>query len=270
MIDIDAYCARVGYDGPRHATLATLRELHSLQPQSIAFENLDPLLKRPVRLDPASLEQKMLHGGRGGYCFEQNLLFAHALRELGFKVTELAARVLWNVPPGVNTPRSHMLLLVDLEGEPYLADVGFGGNVLTAPLLLEFGKEQETPHEPFQVVKDGDRYLLQFKMRGEWVKLYRFDLSEQLQPDHEQGNWFVSTHPQSIFVNGLLGARAEPRRRYALANNVLSVHELSGGSEKRTLNAREMRDALGDLFKVRLDGLDGLDAALDRLARSPA
>ena len=265
MIDLDAYFRRVGYGGPRKPTLETLRELHRLQPQAIAFENLDPLLGRPVRLDPGSLEQKMVHGGRGGYCFEQNLLFAHALRELGFQVTELAARVLWNVPPGVNTSRVHMLLLVEVEGERYLTDVGFGGNVLTAPLLLDSDDEQATPHEPFQVLKDGAGYYLQFKMRGEWVKLYRFDLSEQLLPDHEQGNWFVSTHPNSIFVNGLMAARAESDRRYALSNNVLSVHRLNGASEKRTLSAGELRDALGDLFKIKLADLDGLDTTLARL-----
>ena len=136
MIDLDAYCRRVGYDGPRTATLETLRALHLLQPQAIAFENLDPLLGRPVLLDAASLERKLLHEGRGGYCYEQNLLFAHVLRALGFNVSEHAARVLWNVPDGVKTPRSHMLLIVDLDGERYLTDVGFGGNVLTAPLLL--------------------------------------------------------------------------------------------------------------------------------------
>ncbi len=266
MIDLDAYFARIGYDGPRQPTLETLRALHLLQPQAIAFENLDPLLKRPVRLDPASLEQKMVHSGRGGYCYEQNLLFAHALRTLGFSINEHAARVLWNVPAGVNTPREHMLLLVDLDGKRYLVDVGFGGNVLTAPLLLNSTEEQATPHEPFQVLKDGDRYILQFKFRGNWAKLYRFDLSEQLQPDHEQGNWFVSTHPNSIFVNGLMAARAEPDRRYAMRNNELSIHRLNGGSEKRVLNTvLELRDALGDLFKVQLAGLEGLDAALARL-----
>jgi N-hydroxyarylamine O-acetyltransferase len=265
-IDLDAYFKRIGYTGPRQPTLEMLRELHRLQPLAIAFENLDPLLKRPVWLDPASLEQKLVHSGRGGYCYEQNLLFGRVLRALGCEVTDLAARVLWSVPPGVNTPRSHMLLVVDLDGERYLVDVGFGGNVLTGPLLLDAAAEQETPHEPFQVIKDGDRYRVQFKMRGEWVKLYGFDLSEQLQPDHEAGNWFVSTHPHSIFVNGLLGGRAEPDRRYALMNNALSVHRLNGGTEKRTLNARDLRDALTDLFKVRLDGLEGLDAALERLA----
>ena len=76
------------------------------------------------------------------------------------------------------------------------------------------------------------------------------------------GNWFTSAHPNSIFVNGLMGARAEPGRRYALSNNQLAVHTLNGGTEKRTLNARELRDALTDLFKLRLDQLEGLDPVL--------
>ena len=72
MIDLDAYFRRIGYDGPRDASLETLRELHRLHPQAIPFENLDPLLGRPVNLDPASLQAKLVEGGRGGYCFEQN------------------------------------------------------------------------------------------------------------------------------------------------------------------------------------------------------
>ena len=81
------------------------------------------------------------------------------------------------------------------------------------------------------------------------------------------GNWFTSAHPNSIFVNGLLGARAEPGRRYALFNNQLAVHTLNGGTQKKTLGtAAEMRDALTDLFKLRLDQLEGLDPVLARLA----
>jgi N-hydroxyarylamine O-acetyltransferase len=271
MIDLDAYFVRVGYGGPRRPALETLRALHLLQPQAIAFENLDPLLGRPVRLEAASLEQKLVRSGRGGYCYEQNLVFAHVLRALGFKVTELAARVLWNVPPGATTPRVHMLLLTEVDGLRYLTDVGFGGNVLTAPLLLDSPDEQMTPHESFQVLKEDDRYTLQFKIRGAWTKLYRFDLSEQLMPDHEQGNWFVSTHPRSIFVNGLLAARAEPDRRYALYNNELSIHTLDGETEKRTLlTVPELRDVLSDLFKLPLAGLEGLDPALRRLTGATA
>jgi N-hydroxyarylamine O-acetyltransferase len=270
-IDLDAYFKRIGYTGPREASLATLRELHYLHPQAIPFENLDPLLGRPVKLDPASLQAKLVEGGRGGYCFEHNTLFANVLRQLGFKVQEATARVRWSVPPGVKTPRTHCLLFVDAEGEKYLVDVGFGGNVLTSPLTLNSRDEQATPHEAFRLKQEGDRVVEEAKINGAWTPLYAFDFADTHPVDYEMGNWFTSAHPNSIFVNGLLGARAEPGRRYALLNNQLATHSLKGGTQKQTLgSAAEMRDALTDLFKVRLDGLDGLDTALARLTAGTA
>ncbi len=85
------------------------------------------------------------------------------------------------------------------------------------------------------------------------------------------GNWFTSAHPNSIFVNGLLGARSEPGKRYALRDNQLAIHTTNGGTEKKTLgSAGELRDALTDLFKLRLDQLEGLDPVLAKLAARPA
>ena len=267
-IDLDAYFKRIGYDGPRQPTLATLRALHNLHPQAIPFENLDPLLGRPVKLDAASLQAKLVDGGRGGYCFEHNTLFANVLRQLGFKVQEGTARVRWTVPQGVRTPRVHCLLFVAAEGEDYLVDVGFGGNVLTAPLKLASRDEQKTPHEDFRLVDEDDRVVIQeAKINGAWTPLYAYDFADTHPADYEMGNWLTSTHPQSIFVNGLLGARSELGRRYAIRDNQLAVHTLNGGTEKKTLkSAGEMRDALTDLFKLRLDQLDGLDPVLGKLA----
>jgi len=268
MIDLDAYFRRIGYDGPRQPTLATLRALHNLHPQAIPFENLDPLLGRPVKLDAASLQAKLVDGGRGGYCFEHNTLFANVLRQLGFKVQEGTARVRWTVPQGVRTPRVHCLLFVAAEGEDYLVDVGFGGNVLTAPLKLASRDEQKTPHEDFRLVDEDDRVVIQeAKINGAWTPLYAYDFADTHPADYEMGNWLTSTHPQSIFVNGLLGARSELGKRYAIRDNQLAVHTLNGGTEKKTLkSAGEMRDALTDLFKLRLDQLDGLDPVLGKLA----
>jgi N-hydroxyarylamine O-acetyltransferase len=271
-IDLDAYFKRVGYDGPRTDTLETLRALHLLHPQAIPFENLDPLLKRPVKLDAASLQAKLVGAGRGGYCFEQNLLFGNVLRALGFKVREGTARVRWSAPPGTRTPRVHAVLFVDVDGERYLADVGFGGNVLTAPLKLNSRAEQATPHEPFRLVEEEDGIVVEeAKLNGAWTPLYAFDFSDTHPADYEMGNWFTSAHPGSIFVNGLLGARAEPGRRYALLNNQLAIHKVNGGTEKKTLSsAGELRDALTDLFRIRVNGLDGLDTALARLTAGTA
>lgn len=266
-IDLDAYFRRIGYGGPRTPTLATLRAIHLLHPRAISFENLDPFLGRPVLLDPESLERKLVREGRGGFCFEQNLLLRHALEGLGFDVTGLAARVLWNAPEGAVTARGHMLLRVDVDGESYVADVGFGGLTLTAPLHLETGVEQATPHERFRLAVVGDAFVMQAAVRGEWKTLYRFDLQEQLQPDYEVSSWYLSNHPKSHFVTGLVAARAGADRRWALRGTELAVHHLDGRTERRVLaDATELRAELEGTFGLTLPDEPGLDAALERLA----
>src|SRR5262245_16699152 len=152
VVALDEYFARIQYTGGRQPTLDNLRQLHAQHTQFIPFENLDPFLGRPVRLDLPYLEQKLIRERRGGYCFEHNLLFAHVLRAMGYPVTGLAARVLLNQADDAITPLSHMLLRVQVEGADYIADTGFGALTLTAPLRLEAGTEQSTPHESFRLM----------------------------------------------------------------------------------------------------------------------
>lgn len=267
VIDLDAYFARIAYRGDRAATLDVLRQLHARHAEAIPYENLDPLLGRPVRLDPASLQAKLLHSNRGGYCFEQNLLLRHALEALGFRVTGLAARVLWNAVEGVVPPRGHMILRIDLPEGPYIADVGFGGQSLTGPVRLEADTEQETPHEPFRLVAAGGELVMQSKIRGEWRSLYYFDQQPQQPVDYEVINWYLSNHPESPFVTGLRVARTEPGRRYTLRGNELAVHELQGASERRALTTgEEIRAALEGPFRLTLPEAPGLAAALARVA----
>ena len=231
MIDLEAYFKRVGYTGPRDATLATLRELHRLQPQVIAFENLDPLLKRPVKLDAASLEAKLVKGGRGGYCFEQNLLFGarvararlQGARGDGPRALERAARRAHAARPCASDCRSRRRKLS--RRCRVRRQCGDG------PLVLKSRDEQTTPHEPFRLVEEEHRVVVEAKIGGKWTSLYATDLAESIPADFEMGNWFTSAHPELIFVNGLLAARAEPGRRYALFNNALSVHKLKDGAK---------------------------------------
>lgn len=263
--DLDAYLARIGYDGPRAATLETLRAIQLRHPQAIPFENLDPLLGRPVRLDVESLQRKLVRSERGGYCFEHNSLLFHALRALGFRVVGLAGRVLWNRPDDSIPPRSHMVLRVELEEGAYLADVGFGMSP-TAPLRLEPDAEQRTPHEPFRLLRDDDQFTLQAKLAGEWKSFYRFDLQAQAAIDYEVANHYVSTYPTSHFVTSLMAARATPNGRYGLRNNRLSIHPLDGASEQRDLNsAAEIRRSLRDLFGIAVPDPDLFDATVARL-----
>jgi N-hydroxyarylamine O-acetyltransferase len=231
--DLDAYFRRIGYRGSATPTLETLEDLHALHAAAIPFENLSPFLGEPVGLDLASLEAKLVRGGRGGWCFEQNLLFSHVLVALGFDVTRLAARVRWNVPAGVVTSRSHMLLRVKLKEGDYIADVGFGGVTLTAPLALRAGVEQSTPHEPHRLVAEGGGYRLEAKIAGEWQALYAFEMHEQLLSDYEVSNWYLCTHPESIFLSGIMAARAAPEARHALRNTRYAIHYPNGETERR-------------------------------------
>lgn len=269
--DLNAYFRRIGHDGSRGPDLATLQAVHLRHALTIAFENLDSLLHHPVRLDPASLEGKLIRGGRGGYCFEQNRLLSSVLRELGFRVTDLAARVIWHAPEDAQRPRTHMLLRIDLEDGPYVADVGFGGLTLTSPLRLVPDIEQATPHELFRLIRAGDDFKMQSLVGGTWTSLYRFDLQPQLPPDYEVANWYVSTHPESHFVTELMAALPTPYGRLALHNGKLTTYRKSGEPQQRTLHdAGELRTVLTEAFGLRLPDTPELHEVLTRMATRTA
>jgi N-hydroxyarylamine O-acetyltransferase len=269
MIDLDAYFRRIAYAGPRQPTLETLRALHWHHPLAIPFETLDPLAGRPVRLELDALERKLVAERRGGYCFEQNLLFGHALRALGFSVANLSGRVVWMAGDHERRARTHMLLLVQLGEGSYLCDVGFGGLTLTSPLRLEPDVEQQTPHELFRLRRDGREYLVEARLGEEWRALYRFDLQEQRQVDIEVLNYYVSTNPESPFLTRLMAALPTAQGRFALSDNVVTVYGLDGRREQRELDSvAELRGALVRTFGVTLPADERIDAALERVASS--
>jgi N-hydroxyarylamine O-acetyltransferase len=265
--DLDAYLNRIGFAGDASADLQTLQAIALRHPTAIPFENLNPLLGRPVPLDVASLQRKMVEGGRGGWCFEHNLLLGTALAALGFHVEGLAARVHWNVPSGVVRPRSHMVLHVDLDGQPYIVDAGFGGLTLSGPLRLEPSVAQQTPHERVRLTPAGEGFVVEAEIGSDWRALYRFDLQRQALADYEVTNWYLCNHPESYFVTGLVAARVQPDRRYGLRNTELSIHHRDGFSERRTLaTAAEIRATLEQLFGIRVPAGDDVEAALARVA----
>jgi N-hydroxyarylamine O-acetyltransferase len=273
-VDLAAYFERIGFEGGTTPapTLDTLRALHLLHPQAIAFENLDPLLGRRVRLDLASLQRKLVAAGRGGYCYEHNLLFRGVLDALGFRTTSLGARVVWGRTDSATPARAHMLLLVDIGGNTYLADVGFGGVTLSAPLAFETGLVQDTPHEAYRLDAVGEEeFLLQVSLDGVFTPLYRFGLEPQHDIDYEVANHYVATHPESIFVHNLLAARLAPAgARFGLFNHVMNAYGAEA-CERRLDSVQALRDALTNEFAIRLPDAGGdvsaaeLDAALARL-----
>jgi N-hydroxyarylamine O-acetyltransferase len=242
--DLDAYFSRIGYDDPREPTLEVLTALHALHPAAIAFENLDPLLGRPVSLDIDALQARMVGQRRGGYCFEHNALFRGALEAIGFAVTPLIARVVWMAPP--ERPlgaRSHMLLKVDLPEGPHIADVGFGGQIASAPLRLAPGLEQRTAEAVLRLTQVGEgpfgSLVLETRLPAGWTPMYQFTLEPAERADYESANWFTATHPASIFTTSLVAERLTPKMRASLFNRRLTRRTPDGAAEVLELAGAE-------------------------------
>jgi N-hydroxyarylamine O-acetyltransferase len=246
FFDLDAYLNRVGYDGERTPTAAVLSELHLAHATSIPFENLDIQLGRPIRLDLESLQGKLVRGRRGGYCFEQNTLFAAALEQLGFRVTRLAARVRFGATRPL--PRTHMLLSVEAAGNPWLADVGFGGEGLLRPLPLAADQPVGQFARTYRLQEEAGLWVLQALHGATWLDFYAFTLEPQLPVDYELANWFTSTHPDSIFVRTVIAQRQTPEARFVLHQREFTVSR-SEETQTRTLaDDEEMLRVLADTF----------------------
>lgn len=258
---LDAYLERIGYSGDLRPSAAVLSAVHLAHATHIPFENIDVLRGVPIRLDLESLQGKLVEARRGGYCYEHNLLFAAVLEELGFPLTRLAARVRYRATR-VN-PRTHMLLLVDVDEGRWLADVGFGAEGLLLP--VPFGSEEESrqfawtyrvaPGPKGPALRDegpglrlDNEWFLQSKHGEEWVDLYGFTLEPQLPIDYEIANHYTSTHPDSRFVKGLTVQLPTPTARTALRNRELTI-DRGGETTMRVMDDdEEIRRVLRETF----------------------
>lgn len=233
--DLDRYLRRVGFTGGRTPTLSTLAGLHLAHATTIPFENLDVRLGRPIRLDLPSLEAKLVARRRGGYCFEQNTLFAAMLRALGFTVDTLEARVR---PPGATAPlpRTHMALRVRLPEGDRLADVGFGCDGPLGPVPFDGSAvEQGGAWHRLEREPDGT-WVLRGRDGGDWMDLYAGGEIPAQPIDYVVANHFTSTWPESPFVKTLTAQRATLTARHVLRGRVYTRRR---GSQVET---RELGD----------------------------
>jgi N-hydroxyarylamine O-acetyltransferase len=195
QFDQSAWLKRIGYSGPITPTLETLNRLILAHSHSISYETLDIMLGRPPKLDVASLQSKMITSKRGGYCFEQNMLFRAGLRSLGYRITSLQGRVVRGLEIDAQRPAIHMLLQVELPEGAYLADVGFGNLAPTSALLLAPQTEQQTPHEVMRFIDVGGELTLQARLKHGWQHIYRVIPYPRCDGEYEITNWYTGTHP---------------------------------------------------------------------------
>ena len=245
-LDLEAYLLRIDYSGPLDLSQPVLEQLHLAHATHIPFENLDILLGRPISLDLAHVQGKLVAGRRGGYCFEQNLLFAAVLTKLGFSVKQLAARVRYRTTHIL--PRTHMLLLVTVDETTSLVDVGFGAEGLLLPVPLVANQPVQHYAWTYRLMEGKGHWVLQSSHDAAWLDLYAFTEQEQLFADYQMANYYTSTHPDSRFVQILTVQLPTPSSRKILHNREF-VEDFGTTVTRRTLaDDDELLDILAGSF----------------------
>jgi N-hydroxyarylamine O-acetyltransferase len=245
-LDLEAYFHRVGLISRPAADLASLRTLHCAHATTIPFENLDVQMGLPIRLDLASLQDKLVRRRRGGYCFEQNSLFLAVLEALGFKAIPCEARVRLGALEVL--PRTHMLLIATLQDGPWLCDVGFGGEGLLHPVKMD-GQPHAQFQNTYRVGDEGGLCVLQSYRQGAWEDLYAFMPEPRFPVDFELANHYTSTHPESRFLKTLTAQLAGPEVRRILRNRAYA--EIRGeAAEGRELAMEEVIPVLREVFGI--------------------
>jgi N-hydroxyarylamine O-acetyltransferase len=252
-MDIQTYLTRIQYLKPVRPDAQTLQGLHLAHMQNVAFENLDIGLKRPILLTEEALWNKIVLQKRGGFCYELNGLFAWLLKEIGFNVSYLNARV-FNRAGELGIDFDHLALLVRASNETthWLADVGFGDS-FNLPLRFEESNEQVQGLRSYRLEQAGDGYITwQKNYDGSWERQYFFDLQPRQFPiDYEPACLYHQTSPESSFTRGGIISRATPDGRVSLEDERLILTK-KGERTVRPINKDEYQKLLKEYFGVDL------------------
>ena len=253
--DLEAYFERINYTGSTNPTEDTLKEVHICHTLYVPFENLDVFYGKPPLLDENSLFNKIVKNRRGGYCFEMNGIFSIALKNMGFKVTNLLARVTID---GINfTSKTHQVLLVETENKKWLADVGFGNDGIITPLLLFEDTDQKQFAHVYRIIKEPrfDGYLLQKKADDAYNSMYAFTLDECYPEDFVMSNHYTATFPASFFTMMRMCTMPTKEGRITLTDTHFKVIENGTGSENEIKNEEDFTGYLKQYFKLDLNSI---------------
>ncbi len=202
MISAHDYLARIGFDGAVNLDVATLERLQRAHLTAVPFENLNVFHRAGVRTDTEWSTTKIVEGGRGGWCFENNGAFGWLLEELGFTVRRLGAAVLLGGP---NQVIDHLCIEVELD-QPYLVDVGFGDSFIR-PLVLNQPGEQDGGTGSFEFLNSPQGLTLTEHEDGVPAARYRFKRVAHRQSDFDSASERLSTDESGHWLQNPFATR---------------------------------------------------------------
>lgn len=264
--DLDAYLARIGLKQAPDADWGGMDFLQRQHRLTIPFENLDIALGRGISLDPDHVFAKLVHHRRGGYCFEQNQLFLRALQAIGFDARPILARV-WLRTEGL-PPRTHTANLVEVGGQTWLADAGFGGGY-SPPMPLSDGAETPGPDGAlFRMRLDADhgwtleRLAPDADRAGGWERQYSFTTDRVFPADLEMSNHWTATRPDTRFTSQTIVSLVLPSGFASLVDRRYVRHTAKEQVESEIESAKAYRLRLNFVFGLILDEVEVMGLGL--------
>jgi N-hydroxyarylamine O-acetyltransferase len=244
---LSAYLERTGHGWNVRPDLETLRSLHRAHLEAIPFEALDVQLGWTPSLEPDAIFDKLVGRRRGGWCYEMNGVFGAALERIGFDVTRISCGVMRHVG-GEERMGTHLALLVRLDGEDWLADVGFGSSLIEPILLAEARHE----HRPFEVglsQTGGGHWRFSEYASGE-----PFSFDFRAEPADEalladKCRWQASA-AESNFVLNFVAQKRAGDRHIALRGKVLTERSPEGETRRELRDADEFASVLAETFGI--------------------
>jgi N-hydroxyarylamine O-acetyltransferase len=243
---IAALLRRIGLDAAPAADAEGLRTVHRAYLEQVPYEDLAVQLGETGPLDETVLAERVL-SGLGGYCFELNTVLAALLRGLGFNVSYHQGVV------GGEGPTNHMVLLVDLDGERWIADAGLGEGFVD-PLPLRAGRHRGPG--PLSWTLERESGGTWWMGQHEWgsVSGFRMDAEPSPHAAFEPHHVRLATDPESSFVRTLVIQRPTDDRIVTLRSRTLSEKGPAVHAKRVLEDADEFAAVLRDVFGIALDG----------------
>jgi arylamine N-acetyltransferase len=258
-IDVTGYLARLGIADPGQPSIAALRTLHRAHVERIAYNTVEIHLGRRTTVDPIDSANRVVGLGRAGYCLHLNGAFGCLLKALGYRLLRHLGGVFIDPsrpPPGANG--NHLALTVHGLPEPgnpggsWFVDVGLG-DAIYEPLPLVVGEYRQGPfiyhlrHSPVEPMGwrfDHDPAGHFIAVDFVTTPVPQFVLDER----HE----YLTTSPESVFLNTFLAHRRDAAGAYTLKGCVLTrIGSDAGRWELKSSD--KWFSVLTDLFGLRLD-----------------
>lgn len=229
---LDKYLQRIKLTTELTATRPLLDEIHYSHLINIPFENIDITLGNRIELSERVILDKVLNKRRGGFCYELNFSLYLLLKTIGFDVTLLSARVFNG--SGYGEEFDHLLLLVNLNAEQIIVDVGFGDS-FQLPFPID-GSVHKQEMSYYKVDNEQDVQTLWKSSDGEqWLPLYIFTLTPRRLSEFEQMCIHHQTSLESSFTKGLVCTVPVKNGRKTLSGNKM-ITTVNGVKTKQTID----------------------------------